>query len=444
MKESYTRQLAKFACNARFEDIPSDVIQHLKLWILDDLGCGIYGSTMEWGIILSDYIHSFDKNEECTIWGTQFRSTASNAALVNATMVHGLDLDSTHPHVQSHLGSVAFTSALALAEHKGGINGKDFLTAVAIGYELFIRLAVCCGITLFRRGFYPTGACGPIGSAAAAAKLLESNEEEMLNTFGISTSFHSGFSPAHLTMVKRLFVGKAAESGVIAAQLASKGFTGIKDILDEESGVFCKALCDDYNLSTLTDGLGEEYEIRNVEFKDYPCVGTIPTALDAVGEIQHEHSFDVESIKKVSIKISNFAKEHTGWKYNPESIIAAQRNMYYCVATRLIEGDFFVDQLSPKKLTDPKLLRLIDLIDISADSELETLTAVVEVDLKSGERFSRRVDHHKPMTYEDIKKKFKRLALKRIDSNKATSVIAMVERLEDVKDLRELSQLLVP
>lgn len=453
--EQYTKKLATFVCDLRFEDIPSDVIGHLKLCILDTLGCGIFGSTTQWGRILSDYIHSFDKNEESTIWGTQFKSSASNASLVNGTMVHGFELDDLHTLARSHPGGISVTSALAIAEHKGGVNGKDFLTAVALGYELLIRLAVCCGISLFRRGFHPTGTCGTIGSAAAAGKLLNLNEENMLNALGISTSSPSGLMSAQYgAMVKRLFAGKAAQSGVVAAQLASRGFTGIRNVLEAEFGSFCKALSDDYDLTKLTDGLGKEYEIKNVGFKKYSCVGTNLTALDAVREIMDKHSFDIESIQKIKIRVNDYTKTHSGWEYKPESIMAAQMNMYYCIAIMLIEGDCFVDQFSEKKLTDPKVLRLISLIDVIVDSEIDKLplsykTALVEIDLKTGEHLSRRIDFPKghiknPMGYDEVKEKFKKLAQKRVDSKKANSIIEVVEGLEELKDMRELSRLLVP
>jgi aconitate decarboxylase len=454
MMEKYTEKLAKFAHDVRFEDIPKDVIDHLKLCILDTLGCGIFGSTTQWGNILSDCIHSFDNNKESVIWGTQFRAAASNAALVNATMVHGFELDDLHTLARSHPGGVAVTSALAVAEHKGGVNGKDFLTAVALGYEFLIRLAVCCGISLFRRGFHPTGACGTIGSAAAAARLLDLDEEGTLNALGISLSSPSGLMSAQYgAMVKRLFAGKAAQSGVIAAQLAKRGFTGIKNVLEAEFGSFCKALSDDYDLSKLTAGLGKDYEIKNVGFKKYSCVGTNLTALDSVREIMDEHVFDFESVKRIRIKVNDYTKTHSGWEYKPESIMAAQMNMYYCVAIMLIEGDCFVDQFSEERLTDPKVLKLIDLIDVIVDPEIDKLplsykTAEVEIYLKTGENFSKRVDYprgniNNPMSYEEVKDKFNKMALKKVNSEKANAIIEMVEGLEDAGDLAELSRLLL-
>jgi aconitate decarboxylase len=453
----YTRRLADFAFDLRFGDIPKDVIDHLKLCILDTLGCGIFGSTTQWGMILWDYIHASDKNEESTIWGTPFRSSASNAALVNGTMVHGFELDDLHSMAPSHPGSVVVTSALATAEHKGKVNGKDFLTAVAIGYELLIRLAYCCGFSMFKRGLHSTGACGTVGSAAASAKILELDKEKMLNALAISATSPSGLICAQYgAMVKRLFAGKAAQTGVVGAELASRGFTGSKDVLEAEFGGFFSALCgNDDDLTKLTVKLGKEYKIKGVGFKKYPCVGTNLSALDAVREIMDKNAFNVESIKRIRVKVNDFIKAHSGWKYKPEGIMSAQMNMYYCIAIMLIEGDCSVDQFLEGKLSDPQVLKLVKLIDVLVDPQMNKLpitkrwASTVEIDLKTGKRFSLRVDYPRgsvknPMSYEEIKEKFRKLAQKKISIAKANSIIATVERLEELKDIGELAGLLIP
>lgn len=454
--QPYTRRLAGFAFDLRFRDIPKDVIDHLKLCILDTLGCGIFGSTTQWGMILSDYVHSMDKNEESTIWGTPFRSSASNAALVNGTMVHGFELDDLHSMAPSHPGGVVITSALATAEHKGKVNGKDFLTAVAIGYELLIRLAYCCGFSMFKRGLHSTGACGTIGSAAASAKILGLDEEGMLNALAVSATSPSGLICAQYgAMVKRLFAGKAAQTGVVGAQLASRGFTGSKDVLEAEFGGFFSALCGDDDFSKLTLKLGKEYNIKGVGFKKYSCVGTNLTALDAVREITDKHAFNVESIKRIRIRVNDFIKAHSGWEYKPESIMSAQMNMYYCIAIMLIEGDCSVDQFSEEKLSDPQVLKLVKLIDVVVDPQMNKLpitkrwASTVEIDLKTGKRFSLRVDYPRgsvknPMSYEELMGKFMKLAQKKISIAKANSIIATVEKLEELKDIGELAGLLIP
>jgi 2-methylcitrate dehydratase PrpD len=405
-------------------------------------------------MIVSDYIHSFDFNSESTIWGTPFRASAQNAALVNGTAVHGFELDDLHTTAPSHPGSVIITAALAVAEHKGRVTGKDFLVAAAIGYELLIRLARACGISMYKRGLHSTGACGTIGSAAAAAKLLELNEEETLNAIGISAISPSGLMCAQYgAMVKRLFAGKAAQSGVVAAQLASRGFTGTKDVLEAEFGGFFKTLCDEYDLTKLTSGLGKEYGIKGVGFKKYACVGTNFTALDAVREIMDEHVFDIEDIEKITIRVNDFLKVHSGWQYKSESIMAAQMNMYYCVAVMLSEGDCFVDQFTEEKIKNLKVFKLIERIDILVDPQINQLkspwTADVEINFKTGERFSRRVDIPKggannPMTYEEIKNKFRKLLQKKMGPERINSIIAAAENLEELQDMRELSGLMIP
>jgi 2-methylcitrate dehydratase PrpD len=407
-------------------------------------------------MILTDYVHSFDKGNESIIWGTPFRAAANNAALVNGTTVHSFELDDFHM-LGAHPAGIVIPAALAIAEHKGGVNGKDFLTAIAIGFELTLRLTDCCGASgrsAFERGIHGPSACGFIGSAAAAAKLLELDEEGVLNAFGISIPPLSLQSAQYGAMVKRLFAGKAAQTGVMGAQLSGRGFTGIKDILELKFGSFCKAISDGYDLTRLTVGLGQEYLTKEDGFKKYSCVATNFAALDAVREIMNEHSVNIEKIKRVTLTISDFTKTHAAWEYKPEGVMNAQMNIYYCIAIMLLEGDCFVDQFSEEKLANEKVRELTKLIDIIVDPEMDKQQytkwgARVEIEFKTGERLSRKVDFYRgsarnPMSYEEIKNKFVRLAQKKISIAKANSIIATVEELEELKDIGELAGLLVP
>lgn len=138
MSEGPTRVLARFAADLTYAKIPSTVIDHIKLCLLDTFGCGLFGSTLPWAGVVADFALDLDGKEESTVWGRNFKVLAPNAALANGTAVHSFELDDLHITSIVHPGGIAVTPALAMAEHIGGRDGKEFLTAVVAGYEVAI------------------------------------------------------------------------------------------------------------------------------------------------------------------------------------------------------------------------------------------------------------------------------------------------------------------
>lgn len=247
MDNPITSALADFTAGLAFDHIPSKVIDHLKICMLDTFGCGLFGSTLPWSSILMDTINDFEHNEgqKVTIWGTPYKMSAPNAALINGTMVHGFELDDLHKRSIVHPGSVATTAAFAAAEHKGKVNGPELLTAVVAGYEVGARVGMCMGVSHLRQGWHPTGTHGTFAAAAAAGKILALNQQQMIHALGIAGSQAAGLMAAqYSSMVKRFHAGRAAQSGVYAALLAQRGFTGISNIFESDYGGYCTALAE--------------------------------------------------------------------------------------------------------------------------------------------------------------------------------------------------------
>lgn len=453
MPEDVTRRIGAFCTSVRLEDIPEEIRSHVKLCILDTIGCGLFGSGLSWGNIIADWAFQWGGSETSSVFRCSRKLPPPLAALVNGTMIHGFEMDDLHKESVVHLGSVAFPPALALGEYLGTCSGADLLCAVAVGYEVGARVGSSIGSRHLLRGFHPTGTSGTFAAAAASAKILGLDTDLTLQALGIAGTQGAGLMAAqYSSMVKRMHAGRAAQSGVYAATLAQKGFTGIMNIIEADYGGFCQTMSDSYDLERITRGLGQDWEAGKVTFKPYPCCGSIHTALDGLTEIADEYGIELRDIKKVRVRVTTATKKHVGWPYRPESVTAAQMNMYYCLAAFLVNGHLTTEEFKPYRISDPGILRRISDISVEVDTALDSLgphyrhSVTVEVDCDDGRSFGKRVDHskgspQKPMSTAEMLKKFRTTA-ESIGYARASEIEELVLRLETVGDLSEFAALL--
>ena len=450
-----TRALSAFVSNLRYGEIPSQVIEHLKLHILDTIGVGLFGSTQPWSKIVVEFVRKTDKTSQAQIWAQSFRCSAPNAALANATMCHGFELDDIHRTAVVHPGPASIPAALALAENAKGVTGKDLLTAVAAGYESSIRVGMAMGTSLILRGFHGMGINGTIGAVAASGRMLELSEKEMTEAFGIGASLASGLMAAQFGgMTKRLHAGKAAQTGVMTAMLSQMGFTGIPDVLETEYGGFLTTMSGSFDVAKITDRLGQDYRSQDVGCKPYACVASNHTALDAVRDIMNNSGpLNLEGIKRITVRMGKASKDHAGWQYSPHDVTTAQMNLQYGIAVMLLDGDAFVDQYAESRIADPRILDLVRKIECVHDLSIDNMgddyrhATSVEVIMEDGRRMERRVEFPKgsnknPMTRQEYVNKFTRLATRVCGDDKAREIAAEVLNIEKMVDVSHLVELL--
>ncbi|MDI7259276.1 MAG: MmgE/PrpD family protein [Thermodesulfobacteriota bacterium] len=456
MNDKPTRALAQFASELTYEKIPSSVIERMKLCLLDTFGCGLFGSTLPWAIVIADFAQELGGKQESIIWGRNVKVSAPNAALANGTAVHSFELDDLHKTSIVHPGGIATTSALAMAERIGHCSGKDLLTAIVAGYEVAIRVGMSVGTSHLQRGFHPTGTHGAFGAGAAAGRILRLDTEKMTHDLGIAGTQAAGLMAAQYSaMVKRMHAGRAAQSGVYGALLAQKGFTGIVNILEAEYGGYCKVMADVSDMSKLTSGLGKHYETSRVGFKPYAAGGSTHTAHEAVKAVMEKNNLSADSIDKITIRATTATYHHTSWEYKPEGVTAAQMNMQYVVAITALEGDIFINQFTEAKVQDPKIIEYSRRVEVIPDPELDKLgpefrhVVIAEIRTRNGKMFHERVDTAKgsdkrPMSADEINRKYQILASKALNQHRVAELKEMVFSLEKVSDVREVAELLIP
>ncbi len=453
----HTRAIAAFVSGLRYENIPREVRERIKLLILDSLGCALYGANLEWCRILRDTLGQLDSSRSSAVWGTDRKLSSPHAALCNGTQVQGFELDDVHRTAVLHVGAVTLPALIAVAESHAKLSGHDFLTAAVAGYEIGPRVGLCMGQEHIGQGWHSGATVGIFSAAAGAARGLALSPEQTVHALGIAGTQSSGLMAAQYgAMVKRMHAGRAAQSGLYGALLAKEGFTGIVDVFEAPYGGFCTTFSrsqDRFDLVKLSAGLGERFETMRIALKFYSCVGSNHTTLDALRDIRKRHPFALDDIDHIVVHASQVTLDHAGWPYQPDGLTGAQLNLGFCIATLLIEGDVFVDEFTPDCVADPARIALAQKVKVVHDPEITALGAAfrhkvrVEVHCRDGsvERETRESPRGSEQSFasaEDIIGKFRKLARAVMTDKQQDALIDAVMRLETLLDSRALIELL--
>ena len=455
----YTRGIADFVAGLRYEAIPTEVIERMKLLVLDSLGCAIFGAELPWSRILQQTLAKVDTSQGCTVWGTGQRLSAPHAALVNGTLVQSFELDDVHRVGVLHVGAVTLPGVLAIAEMQPAMTGRDLLTACVAGYEIGPRVGMCMGPEHIGQGWHSGATVGVFSAAAGSAAALHLTAEQVVHAIGIAGTQASGLMAAQFgAMVKRMHAGRSAQSGLYGALLAQNGFTGIVDVFENEYGGFCTTFSrstDRFDRSLLVKGLGVEFETLRIALKFYACVGSNHTTLDAIRTLQARHPFGAEDVARILVRGSRVTMDHVGWPYVPQGMTSAQLNLPYCVATLLLDGDVFVDQFTEEKVADPERIRIAAKVQVAEDPEITARGSThrhmvhVTVELKDGTRMDETVVAPRGSevsfaTAEDVIAKFSKLASRRLPKARVEQITDQVMHAERMPSAAALVRLLNP
>jgi 2-methylcitrate dehydratase PrpD len=451
--EHATRDLARFAAGIQFSDLPKDVVERIKLCVLDHIGCVLYGATLPWTQKVAALAMAEGAKPVASLYGMNQKTSVALAALVNGTSGHAFELDDIHKESIVHIGSLSPPVALGFAEAAGGMSGRDVITAMVAGYEVGARVGNAATMGLFFRGFHPQGTSGVFASAAAAARVLNLDAEKFQHALGMAGSQAGGLMAAQEgAMVKRFHSGRAAQSGVYCAQLAKDGFTGIPDVLEAAYGGYLAVYSDTPNAARITDGLGREWETLNVGYKPHASVTSIHTALDGLAEIMREMKLKAADVAKVETGLSPMTHVHCAWEYKAQGVTAAQMNLYYGLAVTAIDGMAFTEQYKASRLNDPAIFDFISHVSATVDPEIEKMgapfrhAARVKVTAKDGRSVEKLLHHRRgspenPLKPEDIEYKFRNVVsgcVARADIDKLVKLAATLDTATTTNDLTSL------
>lgn len=254
-------------------------------------------------------------------------------------------------------------------------------------------------------------------------------------------------------MVKRFHAGRAAQSGIYAAQLAARGFTGILDVLEAPYGGYLSSYSDQPNAARLTEGLGEDWEAAKVGYKPHASVTSIHAAMDALRAVMDEHRLQPGDVASVEVGVSHMTYVHCAWEYKAQGVTAAQMNLYYGLAVVALDGVAFVAQYREERLADPKILDIIGRIRAHEDGEIDAMgpayrhAARVKVRTRDGRELAHEILHRRgspenPLAAADVERKFRAVVEGCLAPGDVDRVVELVDGLDRLDDVRPLLDVL--
>ncbi len=431
----------------RYEQLPADVVATSKALLLDTLGV-IGGACHAPGIAeLNARLSRWESSGSATGLVGKRRYTPPSAALANGAAAHALDFDDQHDPARVHTSCVVLPTLLATAEDIGGVNGRDFLVAFAIGAELHARFGLACYNSL-GKGWHPTMVFGTLAASVAAGRLLELDTQGLANAIGLAYHQTSGSAQSMRDGVlsKRLGAGFAARNAVTAAALAAEGLTGTRRTLEGNAGLFALYERGEVNTDVLTRELGVSWRVSEYSIKPYPCCRCNHTAI-GLGIRLHDQGIRAADIERIEIRMGEVNWLTVGEPYDVsrDSVVHAQFNAAYSFARALRDGRVNLETYTKPAIADPAIVALTRLTGVVSDSSLECTAiepARVAVTLKSGRVMELSSDTIKgspqePMTRAELEAKFAACLKFGLNAGpeKAERLAQTVARLEMLEDV---------
>ena len=460
---SVTEAILDFIHQSSFQTLPADALRIGKRCIIDGLGVMLAGSTQPAANIVRDYLQGSDARRESTAFGPRaFTTGAASAALLNGTSGHALDWDDTQLATSAdrifglltHPTVPPLVAALAIGERQHA-TGRQFLEAFLTGFEVECKIAEAIHPDHYKKGFHSSGTVGTFGAAVATAKLLGLDREATAHTLAIAASSAAGIRVNFGTMTKPLHVGRAAHNGVVAAELAQRGFTGGGNAIDPPWGflqVFSHG--HGFDADRIVGTLGNPHTIvwPGVSIKPYPCGVLGHPTMDAMRRLVTSHDVQPDQITAIRVRAGSnilnplrypIAANELEAKFCPAFMVSA-------IALRRKAGIHeFNDEFVRSAPVQAMMRRVERVLDPEIEARgFEKIRSTVEVDLAGGRTLVEHADERYrggpdlPFTREELHEKFSDCASLVLPAARVNEVFAAAESLEDLPNIAELARLL--
>jgi 2-methylcitrate dehydratase PrpD len=416
--DGFSREVMAAYENWSYSSLPTSVVNRIKLFVLDTLGV-IAAAAEAPGIPeVNRLLLGWEGAGPSTMLIGKGRAAPPTAALANGAAAHALDFDDNHDPGRVHSFAVILPAALAAAEARGGVSGRDFIAALATGVELQARLGLAAPNSM-SRGWHPTTVMGALGAAAAAARVLDLRAGQFSDAVALAFHQASGTRQAlnDGVLAKRLGAGFASRNGTTAAFLAAAGLTGPTRFLEGEAGLFQLYESGDVLPDTLLRDLGQRWEIMTHSMKPYPCCRCTHNVI-AIGQALHREGLSPKEIESVAIGMSEVNNKIVGEPYDVgrDSTIHAQFNACYCFAAALIHGRVDVATFQRPQISDPAVSALAARTSVVVDDAIDAgamSPTRVTITCRDGRRIERFLEFmegspEQPMTDGEVMTKFSR------------------------------------
>ncbi len=445
-----TRTMAEWAASVNYEDLPAAVVTEAKRYLMDSMGCALGGAQQHDVHIAREVLGECAGAGDATVLVTGEKWDPVSASLLNALMIRVMDYNDIYWKQDPSHPSDIIPAAMATAE-RAGRSGRDLLVGIALAYEFEQRLCEVSIPGVREIGWHHatlTAAASPI----AAGRMLGLNPEQIQHAIGISASRHcttGSVTAGKLTMMKNTVDPMATQSGVIAALLAEKGYTGPEHVLDGKEG-FSHVFSTDWKFDILTDGLGDSWRILQCGMKFFPTEALTHAPISATLDLVNEHDLAADEIETVTIHSLARAADILAdpSKYDPRSKETADHSLPYVIAAAVADRQVTPIQFTDAKIMDDKIRAQLPKVKVIADPEIEAVFPELQrvrvvIRTTDGREVEKELDYPKgdprnPLTDDEISAKFKALAEGIATAEDVERMQDTIDRTEQFDDVREL------
>jgi 2-methylcitrate dehydratase PrpD len=435
----YTKRLAQFVLDTKYEDIPTEAFRLCKRHFIDCTGSCLAAVKEKHGPIINGYIEDQQGTGCTSVIGFGTQTTIDNAAFANGMLSHVISFDDSGP---SHPSVTIVPALYALGEtHKLG--GKEILTAQVLGYEVFQKLnSVTKDAWEMRvRGWHPTGFFGAVTSALISAKLIHLTLEESLYAAGMAASMGAGLSQNIGNMTMALHAGNAARNGIIAAMLARRGFTADRTILEGKFGLMnALAGADHYDIKALTRNLGSPYSVISpgINLKPYPNCWAHHKVYDSMLYLVTTHDVRPDDVEFI---MCDLQPEKPTYRYlHPQTDLEAKYSLGYGIAMCLMDRKLTTEQYGAERVLDPKTVEILSKIKHTPQSS-EQEKHKVSIVMKNGNRYSHTTEYskghaiHSPLSDQELIEKFRSCADGVLTHDQVERFLELISAMEKVDNI---------
>jgi 2-methylcitrate dehydratase len=453
MTDTITATMARWATDLTYADLGEQAIHEAKRYLLDSLGCAFGGYRQEDARIALAVLQEIGGEGNATVIGSGAKTDPVSASLANALMVRVMDYNDIYWQQDPSHPSDIIPAAMACGERVGR-NGKDLTVGIVLGHEFEMRLCEAAFPGIRERGWHHATLTAFV-SPIVASRMLGLTWEQCQHAIGISASRHctlGAVTAGKLTMMKNTVDPMATQSGVLAALLAEKGYTGPEHVIDGKEGL---AHCygPEWKLEVLVDGLGESWRIERCGMKAFPTEALTHAPISAVLDIVIANDLAPEVVEKVHIRSLARAADILAdpSKYDPRSKETADHSLPYVIAAAVADRQVTPAQFEQDKIMDPRIREQLNKVEVVADPEIEKLfpklqRVIVTIHTTDGREFTKQLDYPKgdprnPLTDQEVEEKFDALAAPVLSDEARKRLKEAVWSLEKVGSVSELMDL---
>ncbi len=453
--ETISAKMSRWAANLQFKDLSADAIHQSKRFLLDSMGCALGGYQQHDVKIALDVLDEIAAIGRATVIGTGRRIDPVSASLANALMIRCMDYNDIYWKQDPSHPSDIFPAAIACCERSRS-NGRELIVGMVLGHEFEMRFCEAALPGIRERGWHHATLTAFV-SPIVAGRALHLSWEQIQHAIGISGSRHctlGAVTAGKLTMMKNTVDPLATQSGVFAALLAEKGYSGPEHVIDGKEGL-THVFKPDWKLEVLTDGLGESWRIAQCSMKAFPTEALTHTPISAVLDLVKTQNLQPEDVEKIQIRSLARAADILSdpSKYDPRTRETADHSLPYVIAAALVERQVTPAQFTTDKIMDPRIREQLKKVEVIADQEIEKVfpalqRVIVQIQTKDGRSFHKQLDFPKgdprnPLTDQEVEEKFGALAegvLSQPAQKRLKDAVWSLERVGSVSDLMALME----